>query len=60
MVAGAAAGTAAAPAADADTNADCPVLAQAQGVMVTASQTDNLLLGSPTGAGVPVAQACVD
>lgn len=38
----------------------CPVVAAAQGVQVTVSASDNLLLAAPAGAGVPVAQACVD
>lgn len=38
----------------------CPVVAAAQGVQVMVSASDNLLLAAPLGAGVPVAQACVD
>lgn len=38
----------------------CPVVASAQGVQVMVSASDNLLLQVPSGAGVPVAQACVD
>lgn len=38
----------------------CPVVAASQGVQVTVSASDNLFLEAPLGAGVPVAQACVD
>lgn len=38
----------------------CPVVATAQGLQVTVSSSDNILLTAPAGAGVPVAQACVD
>jgi hypothetical protein len=60
MVTGLPPGAAVASADEADPDSGCPVLAYAQGVMVTVSQTDNVLIGTPTGAGVPVAQACVD
>lgn len=36
------------------------VLAVAQGVQVTASRSDNIVLKHPAGPGVPVAQSCVD
>lgn len=38
----------------------CPVVASAQGIQIVVTASDNLLLSAPTGAGVPVAQACVD
>lgn len=38
----------------------CPVVATAQGLQITVSASDNLLLAAPAGAGIPVAQACVD
>lgn len=38
----------------------CPVVGSAVGIQVTVSASDNLLLAAPAGAGVPVAQACVD
>lgn len=38
----------------------CPVVAGAQGLQLMASASDNLFLAAPTGAGVPVAQTCVD
>jgi hypothetical protein len=53
-----AAATAAEPAEPGDEA--CPVVATAQGVQVMVSASDNLLLQAPSGAGVPVAQACVD
>ncbi|MEV6056680.1 hypothetical protein [Streptomyces sp. NPDC052107] len=52
-----AAATAAEPGAG---EAGCPVTASAQGVQVMVSASDNALLQAPSGAGVPVAQACVD
>jgi hypothetical protein len=39
---------------------DCPVAATAQGVQVTVSASNDTLLQAPTGAGVPVARACVN
>ncbi|GAA5112195.1 hypothetical protein [Haloechinothrix salitolerans] len=47
-------------AASTDPGGGCPVVGTAVGVQVTVSASDNLLLSAPTGAGVPVAQACVD
>ncbi|MGH3521134.1 MAG: hypothetical protein ACRDQ7_27910 [Haloechinothrix sp.] len=47
-------------AAEEPEEAGCPVVAAAQGVQVMVSASDNLLLQAPSGAGVPVAQACVD
>lgn len=47
-------------AASPDPGGGCPVVGTAIGVQVTVSASDNLLLSAPTGAGVPVAQACVD
>lgn len=38
----------------------CPVVAGAQGLQLMASASDNLFLSAPAGAGVPVAQSCVD
>jgi hypothetical protein len=38
----------------------CPVVAGAQGLQLMGSASDNLFLAAPTGAGVPVAQSCVD
>lgn len=60
LLSGLASGAAVASAADSGSDGGCPVLASAQGVMVTVMQAGHLLVGSPTGAGVPVAQACVN
>lgn len=52
-----------APAAAADEPAEegaCPVIASAQGVQVMVSKSDDLFLTAPFGAGLPVAQSCVD
>lgn len=38
----------------------CPVVASAEGIQVMFSNSDNIALEAPAGAGVPVAQACVD
>lgn len=38
----------------------CPVVAAAQGVQLVVSKSEDLLLSAPTGASLPVAQACVD
>lgn len=40
--------------------AQCPVVAAAQGVQVTASKSDDLFLQAPTGVSAPVAQSCVN
>lgn len=47
-------------AASSDPGGGCPVVGTAVGVQVTVSASDNILLAAPAGAGVPVAQACVD
>lgn len=47
-------------AADEGDSGGCPVVASAQGVQVTVSVTENLVSEAPTGAVVPMAQACVD
>jgi len=54
--------TAVPPGASASTEpgGGCPVVGSAVGIQVTVSASDNLLLAAPAGAGVPVAQACVD
>lgn len=47
-------------AAATDPGGGCPVVGSAVGVQVTVSASDNILLSAPAGAGIPVAQACVD
>lgn len=54
------AGLPAAASADEPREGSCPVVAAAQGMQVTVGVSDNLLLNSPAGVGIPVAQACVD
>lgn len=43
-----------------DPGGGCPVVGSAVGVQVTVSASDNILLSTPAGAGIPAAQACVD
>ncbi|MGP3923306.1 hypothetical protein [Streptomyces sp. 8N616] len=40
--------------------ADCPVVASAQGLQVMVSASDNTVLQAPSGAAIPAAQACVN
>ncbi|MGD6756894.1 hypothetical protein [Streptomyces sp. BH105] len=56
----AATGSAGAAEPEAADGEDCPVAAMAQGVQVTVSASNDTLLSAPAGAGIPVAESCVN